>query len=70
MSSSCLFCLSHLPKPKDSQCVVISNGEKQNILAFKKLFPGNVLALLLKNRLKGFFAHQNSCRLSASVMSS
>lgn len=70
MSSSCLFGLSHCPKPKDIQCIMISNGEKQKILTFKKLFPKNVLALLLKNRLKGFFTHQNSCRLSVNVMSS
>lgn len=48
-SSKCFFSLTNNPKPKDSSNTIINIKEKQVILKFKKLKPGNVFAFCLKN---------------------
>lgn len=36
-----LFCLINSPKPKDTECAMIYNKEKEQILTTEKLEPAN-----------------------------
>lgn len=47
-SSKCFFCLTNNPKPKDSSNTIINIKEKQAILKFKELKPGNIGDFLLE----------------------